>query len=123
MSGAIIKVEKSLKKYVIMWQSLLQSKIGKYIPQGRAVALACAFAQMNLELFDKLAYACEAVELKEPAKFFRGHVERLLGVAEKLAVGELEEYDMEEFLEKLSMTVERMEDLLRIMERRSEQKI
>jgi len=49
MSKTTFKIDKSLKEPIIKWQGWLQSKLGKKVSQGQAVAFACAVAHSIVE--------------------------------------------------------------------------
>jgi len=78
MSGekSSVKVDEYLKKFVVRWQGLLQTKTGGYISQGKAVAIACALSYL---IVDKLPQE-ELPEL----------IERVLDIAKKKEGRELE---------------------------------
>ncbi|RLI77448.1 hypothetical protein DRP05_10190 [Archaeoglobales archaeon] len=94
----IVKIEEPLKRYVIQWQSWLQSKTGKYISQGRAVALAC---WAMLVAVDYTPRELRKRGLYKEADFFEALADEVVDVSKDLIEGELEEFDFESFFDRM----------------------
>ena len=95
---SVIKIDEEYKNFVIRWQSWLQAKTGKYISQGAAVAIACWFMQGLLDMILLEAYKRE---LKDISSFLETLAEAVVRVAERLAEGELKDFDFEGLLAKI----------------------
>lgn len=92
---SVLKIEQPFKKYVIQFQSHLQAKSGKYISQGRAAGIAC----MALMTISELTKELHKQGLHEKAQDFENLEETLVvRVAKEFAEGDLEKYDLENFL-------------------------
>lgn len=89
---SVLKIEPLFKKHIIQFQSLIQSKTGKYLSQGRAAALAC----MSMTTIIDLAPA----ELHKKGSHKQAEVyERIrdivLEACIELAEGDLQDFDIE----------------------------
>jgi len=83
------------KKYVIQFQSHLQAKSGKYISQGRAAGIAC----LALITISDLTNELHKRGLHEKAQILETIEENIvIRVAKEFAEGDLEKYDIENFL-------------------------
>jgi|GEM_PF-7006653 len=89
---SVLKIEPQFKTYVIQFQSLIQSKTGKYISQGRAAGLACAFMFATI---DRIPTKYHTQGKHDLAKTFDTIRESLLEFSNKYTEGDLKDFDIE----------------------------
>jgi len=102
MEKSVIEIKKIHKKEIIRWQSWLQAKAGKYISQGTAVWIACILSRV---LLDELPKDLRKAGLNTFADMIEIISEKIVEVAGKVADGELEEFDPESILAKISTQI------------------
>ncbi|VUT26927.1 MAG: hypothetical protein MOIL_01788 [Candidatus Methanolliviera sp. GoM_oil] len=124
MSGkSVIKIDEGFKKPVIQWQSWLQSRTGKYMPQGTAVGIACHYMYM---LMDGLPQECSKRGQDDVpiSILFEALLRSVTDLAESIAeltaklfeAGELDEFDAKLFSESLNSEFEKNKQNLKSRE-------
>ncbi len=89
---SVLKIEPTAKKFVIQFQSLIQSKTGKYISQGRAAGLACGSLMAIIETIPFKLHKKGEHKNAELLDWIRDAV---LAAAEECTEGKLEDFDFE----------------------------